>query len=593
MPPHPNTLLREISLKISQSVNLQTLFDTACAEIRAFNQVDRVAIFRFEPDSGCKQGTFVAESRLEPYGSVIAKQVADHCFGDTCESRYFQGQYWCFDDIYSHNLATCHIDILAQFQVRANLVIPLMWSGGLWGLLCLHQCSGARHWQAHEIDLTLQLAIQLEIAIQKSTLLAQLQAELDERKQAEKTIQVQIERERLLRASIQRISQSLHLQEIFDTACTEVRQFIRADRVAIFKFDPASNYDDGQFVAESVLAEFDSVLAKRVHDHSFGESYAELYFQGQYCALEDIYKPEVSRCHIDILEQFQIRANLVIPLILKEKLWGLLCIHQCSAPRYWEAEEVNLTQQLASQLAIAIQQADFYQQLQTDLVIRKKAEQRLQQQAHQDRLLASITQRVRSSLKLDEILTATVQEVRQVFEADRVLVYRVFPNGTGATIAESSLPGWPTILDRVFPEEVFPPETRDEYAQGKIGLVNDRADEAAQVKFPCLVEFLTELQVKAKLVIPIIQQQTLWGLLIAHQCGRPRRWQSWEVALLQKLPTNSRSPFSKPTWSSNYTSSLPNGSKLNSSSPNAISNWRFPIWSWPEPPVSKMNFWPI
>ncbi|MBE8996851.1 PAS domain-containing protein [Nostoc sp. LEGE 12447] len=47
------------------------------------------------------------------------------------------------------------------------------------------------------------------------------------------------------------------------------------------------------------------------------------------------------------------------------ELWGLFIVHQCSAPRQWQAFEVELLNQLTVQLAIAIQQAQLYRNLQT------------------------------------------------------------------------------------------------------------------------------------------------------------------------------------------------------------------------------------
>ncbi|WP_271254274.1 PAS domain S-box protein [Pseudanabaena sp. Chao 1811] len=169
-----------------------------------------------------------------------------------------------------------------------------------------------------------------------------------------------------------------------------------------------------------------------------------------------------------------------------------------------------------------------------DITDRKQAELKLKQQATQEHLLSSITKRMRLSLDLDEILNAAVEEIHQVLELDRVLVYRVFEGGTGAAIAESVSPNWPKILDIVFPEEVFPEQNYERYVQGRIYTLRDRED-PQQFVLPCLVEFLAEIHVRAKLVVPIIQQQKLWGLLIAHQCDRPRHWQDWEIDLLKQV----------------------------------------------------------
>ncbi|MBW4619200.1 MAG: GAF domain-containing protein [Cyanosarcina radialis HA8281-LM2] len=169
-----------------------------------------------------------------------------------------------------------------------------------------------------------------------------------------------------------------------------------------------------------------------------------------------------------------------------------------------------------------------------ELVVPQQAEVALRQQVQRERLLAETAQRIRKSLDLREILQTTVKEVRSLLQADRVLVYRVWANGTGSAIAEATSPGWIKVLDFVFPEEVFPEEARHNYLQGRIYTLADR-DRGEVV--PCLVDFLAQIQVRAKLVIPIVQKDNLWGLLIAHQCGQPRTWQDWEVNLLQQLAT--------------------------------------------------------
>jgi len=45
------------------------------------------------------------------------------------------------------------------------------------------------------------------------------------------------------------------------------------------------------------------------------------------------------------------------------KLWGLLIAHHCSEPRRWQQSDVDLLSQLATQVAIAIEQSLLYQQL--------------------------------------------------------------------------------------------------------------------------------------------------------------------------------------------------------------------------------------
>lgn len=74
------------------------------------------------------------------------------------------------------------------------------------------------------------------------------------------------------------------------------------------------------------------------------------------------------------LEAAEIRANLIIPIVYNHQLWGLLSAHQCFEPRDWETVEVELLQKLSTQIAIAIQQSQLYQQAQKELQERQRME---------------------------------------------------------------------------------------------------------------------------------------------------------------------------------------------------------------------------
>ena len=174
---------------------------------------------------------------------------------------------------------------------------------------------------------------------------------------------------------------------------------------------------------------------------------------------------------------------------------------------------------------------------------RRYAEKVLRQQTDRERLVAQIAQQIRQSLDLDEVLATTVQEVQKFLQADRVLIYRLWDDGTGCAIHETVLPLYPSVLGRTFPEEVFPREYHQAYSLGKTLALTNVAQAAIE---PCLVDFVQQFGVRAKLVVPIIQEDRgedstsrsyLWGLLIAHQCSRPRQWEAWELELMQQLAT--------------------------------------------------------
>ncbi len=156
----------------------------------------------------------------------------------------------------------------------------------------------------------------------------------------------------------------------------------------------------------------------------------------------------------------------------------------------------------------------------------------LSQQTQRTQLLSLIAFKIRQSLELEEILQTTVRELRSLLQTDRVLIYRLSSDGTGSAVTEAVVPGWPAVLGHTFEPEVFPQEYHQLYVAGRIRSIENTAQ--ADVS-PCLVEFLQQFGVKAKLVVPILLKEKLWGLLVIHQCSRPRQWSSFEVEFLQQL----------------------------------------------------------
>ncbi|MBW4575031.1 MAG: PAS domain S-box protein [Aphanothece sp. CMT-3BRIN-NPC111] len=261
--------------------------------------------------------------------------------------------------------------------------------------------------------------------------------EISERKQAEIALQKQAERERLIGAIAQPICQSLNLDKILNTTVAEVRQFLKTDRVVIYRF----NFNgSGIVVAESVDSDWDSMLGTVIDDHCFAQSGIQLNKQCRLRATEDIYAAGLTQCHIDLLARFQVRASLVVPILQSEQttqnstspysllskknshipnqLWGLLIAYQCRSPRQWQDLEIDLLKQLATSVAIAIQQSELYQQVQLlnadlELQVQERTAQ-LQQARDFDAMLKRITDKVRDSLEEDQILQTAVRELVQV-----------------------------------------------------------------------------------------------------------------------------------------------------------------------------------
>jgi two-component system sensor histidine kinase/response regulator len=181
----------------------------------------------------------------------------------------------------------------------------------------------------------------------------------------------------LLSQVIAHIRQSLKLPVILETTVTEVRQFLQVDRLVIYQFvdtsfvainPPKGRNNYGQITYESRLSDnIPTVLKLTTENDCFTDipQYLEKYLDGQVIAVNEVKKTySSSYCLINFLQQYQIAAKLIAPILVQGKVWGLLIAHQCFRPRQWQENEVNFLRQIGEHLAVAIYQAQLYAEVQ-------------------------------------------------------------------------------------------------------------------------------------------------------------------------------------------------------------------------------------
>lgn len=533
-------LLNSISSSIREAIDTEDMFNTLVAEVRTALQSDRVIVYRFNPDWS---GTIAAESVGRGWPPSLGSQLSDPCFKSRYVIPYQKGRVTATKDIYNAGLSDCHIRQLETFSVKANLVVPIIADRQLHGLLIAHHCCGPRVWNETEIDFLKQVATQMGFALNQDILLKQ-QESLRKQQEAE------AERARLLNEITSQIRESLDTDYIFNTAVAETRAALQADRVVVYLFNSAEGR--GTIVAESVARGWPTALGSIIANPCFENRYVILYEKGRVKANEDIYKADLSDCHIKQLETFSVKANLMVPIIADGQLQGLLIAHQCSGPRAWTKIEIDFFKQVATQVGVALDQAMLLKQQESlrkqqeaeaerakvlaEVAEMAATEQRQQKEAEakRARAFADMTKQILRSLNLEDIFNTTVRQVKQALKADRVVIYRFESDWNGKMIAESVDSNWTICLGAEVEDTCFMGNHGGLYRQGRVRAIDD-IYQANLTK--CHIQLLERFEVKANLVAPILIRDELLGLVIAHQCSGPREWQEAEVNWLAQVAT--------------------------------------------------------
>ncbi|MBE9031077.1 GAF domain-containing protein [filamentous cyanobacterium LEGE 11480] len=509
-------LISRVLGRIRETVDLDTILQLTVEEVRQVLDADRVGLFRFYPDRDW-EGALVVEDVRQPWTSALEKTVQDHCFSQRFAAHYQAGRINVIHDIYAENYTPCYLQLLEAFQVRANIVAPLRCHDQLWGLLCIHQCGDQRDWLPDEIDFVQQVSEQMSIALQQADALRRIRAQATELAQAQLRDRASQQRQ-AINAIVDKIRRSLDLDQIFQTTTEELRHLLGVDRMALYRFNPDWT---GEFVCESVDQPWTSLITLQ-HEHAvirqnvdacvpnllpLADSHIQVSQGGQFaqgqvvCVRDDVQAAGLSDCYLKTLQLYQAQAYMIVSVYQGEKLWGLFAAFQNSAPRHWEADEIDVLMQVGGQFGIALQQAETLHQVKTQAADLAKA-------AKRQKSLAKTINQIRQSLDIDTIFQVTTQEVQQLLNVDRVAIYRFGPEWTGEFVADS-------MAD----------------STDKLCL------QQGQSSITCLLqsEITVDQYPRHESFVPILQGDQLWGLLLAYQQHQPRCWSVEDNDLLAQV----------------------------------------------------------
>jgi signal transduction histidine kinase len=236
--------------------------------------------------------------------------------------------------------------------------------------------------------------------------LTRLRQQVREFQQAKVLRDSQIEQQTALLHLIKKLQTAADLDIIFQVTTAEVRQFLQADRVAIFRFATLGSEDSqGKFVAEDRRLEYDSMMSTTLETGGFNRHALRQYVKGKIEIISDIEQESFSQSRLANLSRWQIKAYLILPIFCEQKIWGLLSIQQCQTSRQWHPQEIEWLRSLLIYFSQTVQQAQ---------KLRHQQQQAEQLQKLNQQLELKIQQRVSDWMEVNQALRVEVQKRQKI-----------------------------------------------------------------------------------------------------------------------------------------------------------------------------------
>ena len=141
--------LLRVANRLAATLARDTVVQETTDKLRNSLQVDRVVLYYFYREW---EGRVTFESLSSSEFSIFGTTGPDECFNGEYAAMYQAGRVRAIADIETEPIQACHRDFLRTMQVRANLVVPVLNHGRLWGLLVAHHCQDTRSWLASDIE---------------------------------------------------------------------------------------------------------------------------------------------------------------------------------------------------------------------------------------------------------------------------------------------------------------------------------------------------------------------------------------------------------------------------------------------------------
>ncbi|MBW4489405.1 MAG: PAS domain S-box protein [Trichocoleus desertorum ATA4-8-CV12] len=377
--------------------------------------------------------------------------------------------------------------------------------------------------------------------------------DLSDRQKVVAEIQQRREREALLSKISAQIRTTFDFSAILQLAVAQLREALDTDRVLAYQLLPDQS---GTCIAESVNLTYPPMLGQNFPAECIPPPHLESYRLGKLWCIANVEQEPLADCHQTMLKQVHTRSMVAVSIQhirealdpQKRSLWGLLVVHHCRAPRNWTADEQQLIQAVADQVAIALEQANLLQQLQAyaqELEGRVNQRTRsLERSLQFEQLIRNLTETLRKGLDEDQVLQAAVEGLVETLAVDGCYASLFHSQQQALEVrSEHCQPSFAqSLVGQSFSIQSWPPQYRQKLLAGDVCVHEVALAALSDLPLPVPIwsdrpssdRLDANATVIAQLVSPILDDQGLIGALCVYHT-QSRYFEPSEIKLIEQV----------------------------------------------------------
>mgnify|MGYP005836731617 CR=1 FL=1 len=351
------------------------------------------------------------------------------------------------------------------------LFVPLVTSDRTLGMLALYDVNVPRAFPAADIDLARTIANQLAIAYQNAAHFQETKQQLSELEtlyRISQSISTTIDMPQMLRDLRTSLVETLHARSLY---------------LAIF-------HADTQEMSFPIFIENNASLD--IPRQPLAGLTGHIIRTRQPLLISGANTAEIIETLGALHTGVPARSFLGVPLLTGENVVGVLAVQDENDPYAYNENDLRLLSTVASQLAIAIENARLYNESQQNL--------------RESLTLRHVSATIASSLEVNDILSTVTDELAHAFDYPFVRIYLV-ANGNLQLVAQSG-EGEPTTTERIMPAGLLEQVMTDQHAR----LLSDVSETPDAP--------LASTDITSQICVPLIVERETLGVIDVESTAR-------------------------------------------------------------------------